>query len=140
VDVLFLDANVLFSAAYHAGSRIRQFWELADTQLVTSGYALEEARRNLSTLDQLRALDALAAGVRVIQESGTWALPDDITLPEKDRPILSAAIVSGATHLITGDQAHFGPWYGKRVGGVLILRPAAYLQSRAEADAARFAT
>ena len=140
MHVLFLDANVLFSAASRVESPLRELWTLPETELVTSDYALEEARRNLSTLDQLRALDALAAGVRVIQESGTWALPDDITLPEKDRPILSAAIVSGATHLTTGDQTHFGAWYGKQVSGVTILRPAAYLQSRAEADAARFAT
>ncbi|HEU0299555.1 MAG TPA: PIN domain-containing protein [Longimicrobium sp.] len=139
MDVLFLDANVLFSAAYHAGSRIRQLWELDGTQLVTSGYALEEARRNLSGVDQRRTLEALASGMRVVHESGAWALPQDVILPEKDRPILSAAIVSGATHLITGDQTHFGPWYGKQAGGVLILRPATYLPSRVQPDAAGFA-
>lgn len=131
MDVLFLDANVLFSAAYRAGSPLRQFWDLAETELVTSGYALEEARRNLPALDQRRGLEALAAGVRVTHETGTWAVPQDVVLPEKDRPILSAAIVSGATHLITGDRTHFGAWYGKHVGGVLILQPAAYLHSRA---------
>ena len=140
MDVLFLDANVLFSAAYRAGSPLRRFWSLEGTELVTSGYALEEARRNLPAPDQRRTLDALAGEMRVVHETGAWAVPEGIDLPPKDRPILSAAIVSGATHLITGDQTHFGPWYGKQVGGVLILRPAAYLESRAEADAVRSAT
>lgn len=127
MHVLFLDANVLFSAAYRAESPLRELWTLPGTELVTSDYALEEARRNLSGLDQ-RRLEELMGGVRLIHESGSWALPPDVILPEKDRPILSAAIVSGATHLITGDQTHFG----KQVAGVAILRPAAYLQSRGD--------
>jgi uncharacterized protein len=135
VHVLFLDANVLFSAAYRAESPLREFWTLPETELVTSDYALEEARRNLSGVDQRRRLEELQRGVRLIHESGSWALPSDVILPEKDRPILSAAIVGGATHLVTGDQAHFGPWYGKQVSGVTILRPAAYLQSCKDEDA-----
>ena len=131
MHVLFLDANVLFSAAYRAESPLRMLWTLPETERVTSDYALEEARRNLSGIDQRRRLEELLGGVRLIHESGSWALPPDVILPEKDRPILSAAIVSGATHLITGDQAHFGAWYGMQVGGVTIMRPAAYLQSRA---------
>lgn len=130
MHVLFLDANVLFSAAYRAESRLREFWTLPDTQLVTSSYALAEATRNLSGIDQRRRLEALAAQVRITHEGGAWALPPDVILPEKDRPILSAALVSGATHLVTGDQTHFGAWYGKQVGGVTIIKPAAYLQSR----------
>jgi predicted nucleic acid-binding protein len=134
VHVLFLDANVLFSAAYRVQSPLRELWTLPETELVTSDYALEEARRNLSGIDQ-RRLEELRGSLRLIHESGSWALPPDVILPEKDRPILSAAIVSGATHLITGDHTHFGPWYGKQVGGVTILRPAAYLQSRREENA-----
>lgn len=134
MDVLFLDANVLFSAAYQAESRLREFWTLPGVELVTSGYAWEEARRNLSTLDQQRRLTALASGVRVVPEGGAWVLPPDVLLPEKDRPILAAALLSGATHLVTGDATHFGVWYGKRIGSLLVLRPAAYLQSRANAE------
>lgn len=135
MHVLFLDANVLFSAAYRAESPLRAFWTLPDTELVTSDYALEEARRNLSGTDQRQRLEELGRGVRLIHESGSWALPPDVVLPEKDRPILSAAIISGATHLITGDQTHFGPWYGKQLGGVTVVRPAVYLQTRAGENA-----
>ena len=131
MHIVFLDANVLFSAAYRAESRLRELWALPETQLVTSAYALEEAKRNLHGIDQLRRLKELAEGVRVTNQTSAWALPPGVLLPEKDRPILSAAIVIGATHLVTGDQTHFGVWYGQRVGGVLILRPAVYLDSRA---------
>jgi uncharacterized protein len=133
VDVLFLDANVLFSAAYHAESRLPELWTLPGAELVTSGYAWEEAHRNLRSLEQQRRLAALGSGVRMVQEHGTWILPTDVVLPEKDRPILAAAILSGATHLITGDAMHFGVWFGKRIGGLLVLRPAAYLLSREQA-------
>lgn len=131
MHVVFLDANVLFSAAYRADSRLRELWALPDTQLVTSAYAFAEAQRNLSGIEQQRRLRELIGGVRVANETGAWALPPDVVLPEKDRPILSGAVICGATHLLTGDQTHFGAWYGERVGGVLILRSAAYLASRA---------
>lgn len=56
--------------------------------------------------------------------------PPHIELPDKDRPILSAAVNAGATHLLTGDFRHFGPYYGEEIGGVLILPPADYLAIR----------
>lgn len=129
MDVLFLDANVLFSAAYRPGTRLRQFWAMPQVQLVTSAYALAEARRNLAGPDQAASLDELARGLRIVHESGTWPLPRDVRLPEKDKPILAAAVVSGATHLITGDRMHFGPWYGQDLCGIRIVRPAAYLDA-----------
>jgi hypothetical protein len=102
-------------------------------ELVTSAYAWEEAYRNLPRKEQWERLAALAPGLRIVQERGAWPLPADVILPEKDRPILAAAILSGATHLITGDATHFGIWYGKRIGNLLVLKPAAYLQARREA-------
>lgn len=51
-------------------------------------------------------------------------------LPEKDVPILLAAVRSGATHLLTGDFKHFGPYYGKVIEGTRIMPPADYLRSR----------
>jgi hypothetical protein len=54
-------------------------------------------------------------------------LPQGIALPEKDAPILAAAMAAGATHLITGDRRDFGAHYGKTIGGVLVLPPRDYL-------------
>ena len=135
MDVLFLDANVLFSAAYTAETRLRELWTLTGVELVTSEYAWEEAHRNLPHRDQRDRLLALAPGLRFVREGGAWLLPADVILPEKDRPILAAAILGGATHLITGDATHFGVWYGKRIGDLLVLRPGTYLQARAETPA-----
>ncbi len=41
-------------------------------------------------------------------------------------PILLAAIDGRATHLLTGDREHFGSFYRREIGGVLILPPAEY--------------
>lgn len=131
MHVLFLDANILFSAAYRDDPPLRELWKLPETELVTSSYALGEAERNLPRVEQKRRLGALVEGVRVVHVSGSWALPPDVALPDKDQPILSGAIICGATHLVTGDQTHFGALCGRQVSGVTVVRPAAYLQSRA---------
>jgi uncharacterized protein len=128
VDRVFLDANVLFSAAYREDSGLRRLWDLADAILVTSGYALEEARRNLDLPAQRERLADLAGRMAVVADApGRAALPRGIELPEDDRPILAAAISAKATHLLSGDRRAFGPYYGKRVAGIRVLRPAEYL-------------
>jgi uncharacterized protein len=48
MDRLFLDANVLFSAAYRPDAGLLQLWKLEDVALCSSHYAAEEARLNLS--------------------------------------------------------------------------------------------
>jgi len=55
-----------------------------------------------------------------------FTLPRSIRLPENDLPILLAAIDGRATHLLTGDWEHFGPFFRQEVAGVLILPPAEY--------------
>lgn len=132
VDRVFLDANVLFSAAYRTDSRLVALWSLPETELVTSVLALEEARRNLAVhkLAALARLDELAEGLDIVDGLGA-SLPEDVSLAEKDAPILAAAISAGCSHLITGDNQHFGPLYGTAVRGVLILTPSQYLAGRA---------
>jgi hypothetical protein len=44
-------------------------------------------------------------------------------LPEKDRPVLAAAIRQRCDVLVTGDRTHFGAGYGKAFGGVVIHSP-----------------
>lgn len=132
--VLFLDANVLFSAAYRAETRLREFWTLPDTELITSAYAWGEAETNLATRERRTRLRELAPGVRLVPEGGAWALPADVILPDKDRPILASALVNGATHLITGDAMHFGVWFGKRLGSLLVMKPGPYLLSRVASE------
>jgi len=129
LDRVFLDANVLFSAAYSPESGLLRLWQLKDVTLLTSSYALYEASANLEKPEQKKRLDRLMRSVKVLSEHVDHPLPKGITLPEKDRPILSMAIYGGATHLLTGDVTHFGKYFGKSSGGVLIVRPAQYLKS-----------
>ncbi len=77
-DVLFLDANVLFSASYREESGILRFWRLKAVKLVSSAYAIEEARRNLSLPQQRERLEKLLANVETPP-----CCYDDIQLPEK---------------------------------------------------------
>ena len=130
MDRLFLDANILFSAAYRLQAGLRRLWELGDVDLVTSSYALEEARVNLQEPMQRERLEQLAHTMRITASFVNRPLPEGVTLPDKDRPILLAAIDAQATHLLTGDFRDFGPYYGHVVEGVLILPPADYLRSR----------
>jgi len=43
VDLAFLDANVLYSAAHGPRSILRRLWTLPDAELITSLYARNEA-------------------------------------------------------------------------------------------------
>jgi uncharacterized protein len=123
---LFLDANVLFSAAYSRNSGLARFWKLPDVILCSSRYAVEEARINLDTAAQRERLRLLAAKLKLTDALEVGL--SEISLPEKDRPIFLAALAARATHLITGDLRHFGPFFGKSVHGILILPPADYLK------------
>src|SRR5690349_6302839 len=109
-DRIFLDTNVLFSAAYRPDSRLNDLWSLGDADLVTSHLAVEEARRNLRVHkpDALLRLEELLDSVILIVSESTPSLPGGIELAEKDIPILAAAISARCTHLVTGDNQHFG--------------------------------
>ena len=123
---VFLDANILFSAAWRENAGLLRLWRLSDITMLTSRYAFEEARRNPETQEQLQRLATLMAKIEFVPDSAHGDLPSKVRLSEKDRPILLAAIRGHATYLLTGDKQHFGSLYGKSVTGVLILRPADY--------------
>jgi uncharacterized protein len=127
---VFLDANVLFSAAYREEAGLLELWRRSDVRLLTSGYAVEEARRNLDTADRRARFERLLAAIEVVMEAPRGRLPDAIRLPEKDEPILRAAISAKAKHLLTGDIRDFGPLFGRRVGGLLVQTPGDFLRSR----------
>jgi predicted nucleic acid-binding protein len=123
----FLDANVLFSAAYRPDAGLRRLWQRRRTELMTSRYALEEAMVNLPEPDQRQRLSELMDSVTLVPESTDERLPLDVDLPPKDRPILTAALRAGASHLVTGDLTHFGRYLGRSVQGTRILTPAALI-------------
>lgn len=126
---IFLDANILFSAA-RADGAVRQLLALCEGarhELWADAYVFEEARRNLAAKAPagLPVLDAMAARIRIgaLLASGRLS-PEAMLLPEKDRPVLTAAIHHRCDTLVTGDRTHFGPLYRKIVQGVTVLSPA----------------
>ena len=129
---VFLDANVLVSAAYSKSSRLREFWRSPEAELVTSEFALEEARRNLLVYhpDGIPCLEELASQLHIVAEASEVQLPAGLDLADKDRPVLAAAVAARCTHLLTGDTRHFQALYGRRVAGVLVLTPAQYLRRK----------
>lgn len=130
MDRVFLDANVLFSAAWMEDSGLARLWRLTEVTLIASRYAVGEAERNLDSDAQRARLHALAQKVMLVDAPDEATLPVGVELVAKDVPILLAAIEARATHLLTGDRAHFGALYGRKIGGVKIMAPAAYFKQR----------
>lgn len=130
-DRIFLDANVLFSAAYGSPG-LKRFWELAREGrclLLASGYVVAEARRNLSDPNHLKNLEGLLSEVQIIPDV-VFQMPCPIDLPEKDRPVFLAAMAGKADYLITGDRSHFGKYFGRTIRGIKIRRPKDYFSNR----------
>jgi predicted nucleic acid-binding protein len=128
LDHLFLDANILFSAAYREGAGVQRLWNVEGVSLLTSTFAVEEARRNLDGAERRARLDELLRRTRIVSQA---ILPEALLgstgLPDADEAILAGALAANATHLITGDVRHFGPHFGKSLLGVIVLSPRQYL-------------
>jgi predicted nucleic acid-binding protein len=144
VDRVFLDANILFAAALAPKAKMLRLWEIPSVVLLTSAYAVEEARRSLHEAKQRARLDRLLRSVQIVasphqpareerraakrRRRRSWRSrqADALRLPPDDRPILQAAVAAKASHLLTGNHRDFGAYYGQHVAGVLILPPAEY--------------
>ena len=127
---IFLDANVLFSAAQSAGA-IRLLIRALPADghaLVADEYVATEARRNIAgkaNADSQAYLQSLLSQIEIsaahfpanAHASAQW-------LPDKDRPVLMAAIALRCDALLTGDRTHFGAGYGQTFDGVTIYAPA----------------
>src|SRR3989338_614489 len=110
---IFLDANILFSAALTDGvlrSLLKVLFQRSNC--LTNDYAIDEARRNLEQTGAttLRRLKSLVRQCELVTSIRTDV---NIDLAPKDVPILGGAIAGGATHLLTGDKRDFGSHFGK---------------------------
>ena len=125
---IFLDANILFSAASPFGS-IRQLLNIvhaAGHECWADEHVIREAHRNLYLKQRERIPDfeQLLGEIRFASKLPNVPLPPlETPLPENDRRVLAAAIANECEAFVTGDQTHFGPLYGKAVGGVKIYSP-----------------
>lgn len=125
---VFLDANILFSAAKTAGA-VRELLarlEAAGHLLCADAYVVEEARRNLLAKgpEALATLEALLSKVEVAPLH-PGAVPARVAalIHEKDRPVVAAAVRLRCDALLTGDRTHFKALHGERLLGVAIHSP-----------------
>ncbi len=124
--LIYLDANILFSAARSDGA-IRKVFRLGidwGYTYVADAYVVNEARRNVSRKvgsDGLKELELLLLKVDVADaqrldpsaEVAAW-------LSAKDRPVLLAAIALRCDLLVTGDR-DFEAGYGKSFHGLKVV-------------------
>ena len=129
---VFLDANVLFTAAHNPDGLSRLLFDLGRHNLVTlisSHLAVAEARANLrlNAPDKAGALEPLVSRLDIV-DTPALAAPL-LRLPDDDQLIFGAALAARATHLLTGDKKHFGPHFNdpKRTGGIRIQTVRAFL-------------
>lgn len=131
---LFLDANVLFTAAHNPAGKAALVVELGTEghwELYSSAYALEEARRNLQRKfpESVAALAAIESALNL--SSHRMGMPRLAGLADKDQPIFQAALSCNATHLLTGDLRDFGQFMNRPSSshGIRIQTTADFLQA-----------
>jgi len=131
-ELVFLDANVLFSASL-GGEVFEAIWLGARKgryRLATSPYCLLEARENLARKrpQALRGLKDRLKVVRLVPEAKGEAWMEGL-VPEKDLPFLAAAVAAGASVLLTGDTRHFGPLMARQDLPLRVLTPGDFIRS-----------
>ena len=129
--LVYLDSNVLISACLVNAHKFLDFWRMHGVTVAVSMYAVDEVRSHLLTESQHHRFDGLLATTRLIEDADERIIPGAIDLPNKDRPILAAAIAGRVDFLVTGDKGHFGKYYGRRVSGVTINSPGEFLARNA---------
>ena len=109
---VFLDANVIFSAAL-GGESFVMLWEALRCGVITvctTPQCVDEARRNLTRKRPaaLARLEATFLDVTIVSaplKMVAWAQGQ---LPEDDAWVLAGAVEAGANVLLTGNTRHFG--------------------------------
>ena len=135
---IFLDANVLFTAAHN--SKGKAAWILSPTltelnridgtwDFRTSNYAVEEAYRNLQKKypECLKKFENYISCIYIHPSGNGSTCP--LSLPGKDKPIFESAIQTQSTHLLTGDMKDFGRFMNKpeETKGIIIQTVAEFI-------------
>jgi len=118
---VFLDANILFSAADKKSATRKLLDKLLEkAEAVTNLHAWEESLRNIQLKQENNYKEIFKLKDRIIFTNAFYK-NFDMHLPATDIPILAGAIGSKCTHLWTGDKKHFGKYFGKAIHGVKIV-------------------
>ena len=85
------------------------------------GLAIQPLTTRSAAMDRWGLVDAV---VGIVPEGDPRSLERvDVALEAKDRPILAAALGCRATVSVTGDRRHFGPLFGRAIGGTVVVPP-----------------
>ena len=118
---VFLDANILFSAAAkNSATRVLLELLLDKAEAVTNHHAWEEASRNIE-LKRPEYAESLMKLKKLLIFTDAFSSDFHLDIPDEDVPVLAGAIGSKCTHLWTGDKKHFGKYFGKKISGVKIV-------------------
>lgn len=140
MDRLFLDANIFFAAACSANGGSRMLFHCAEqgiVTLLTSEYALQEAKRNIerkmneSELITFYTLISQLEGILKDDFKGAMELHKKLKgiVPQKDMPILVGAYGAEVDCLITLDRKDFmNSKVNKAVVPFNVKTPGEYLQ------------
>jgi len=109
--LIFLDANVLFTAAHNPSGKAALLGELGQAgiwRLASSRYAVEEARRNLVRKypDCVASFEVMASVLLLVPDFPDTPCPKELV--SKDQPIYRAAKGCKDDRLLTGDFKDFG--------------------------------
>jgi hypothetical protein len=122
---------VLFTAAHNPRGKAAFVVGLSSKghgDVVSSSFAIEEARRNLEVKfpDAAEAKNLLKA-VAVVPDVSEGTCP--IELPAKDVPIFLSALGARCSHLLTGDRRDFGKFMNEpeKSSGIVIQTVADFL-------------
>lgn len=136
---LFLDANIFFAATYSETGASRALFKLAEKgkiKLVSSTYAIQEAKRNINfkigedQLPKFYALISLLSSLEKRTPSINLKTKYQPLITKKDLPILLGAIQQKSNYLITLDRKHFKTQeLAKSNLPLKIMLPGEYLQS-----------
>lgn len=136
--VVFLDANVLFSASLggEVFGTIRELGRRGVVRLVTSEMCVLEAFDNLR-LKQATALpefDAVLLDVEsfAVSDQGMVAWAAD-AVGAADAHVVAAAMAVGARTVVTGDRSHFGVLMDDPAAPIRVRTPRDFLEEGPEA-------
>ena len=131
---VFLDSNVIFSAAYSGKEKSRSylFFELQTLNIIKiyiSNLVKFESIHNIKIKkpEKLDFLNELLSKVYIIEDVDVY-YEFAKNLPENDRIILSSAVYHDIDFFITGNTKDFLTFYNKKLKNTLILTPKDFLE------------
>ena len=131
---VFLDSNVIFSAAYSGKEKSRSylFFELQTLNIIKiyiSNLVKFESIHNIKIKkpEKLDFLNELLSKADIIEDVDVY-YEFAKNLPENDKIILSSAIYRDIDFFITGNTKDFLTFYNKKLKNTLILTPKDFLE------------